>query len=376
MLLPRYYDDKISGMLQEGKVLVLYGPRQVGKTTLIKQFLERFQGKYYLGTGEDRLVRDILESGEVRKIKNAFNGYDLVVIDEAQRIAEAGAGLKLLVDHLPACRVIASGSSSFELSNRLGEPLTGRQKIMLLYPLAALELSETAGPMKVMEMLEQFLVFGCYPESLTAANDTVRMDYLTTLRDSYLLKDILELERIKNSRKLSDLLKLLAFQIGGEVSLNELGNSLGIAKQTVDRYLDLLEKTFVIKRVPGFSRNLRKEVAKTSRYYFWDNGIRNAVINNFNDLRTRNDTGQLWENYLFIERMKKQNYHGIYAANYFWRTYDRKEIDLVEEREGKLFGYEFKWGKKRTAPPGLWKQTYDNAEFELISRENFLDFIT
>lgn len=372
----RFYESEIHEMLRPGKVLVIYGPRQVGKTTLIKTFLKKFDGKYYLGSGEDMLLREIMESESIERIKNAFSGYNLIVIDEAQKIHNIGLGLKMLVDHLPEIPVIASGSSSFELSTKIGEPLTGRQRQITMFPVAALELTEMFGPMRTMEMKEQFMVYGSYPEILVESNDAGRRELLISLRDSYLFKDILELENIKNSRKLSDLLKLIAFQVGREVSLNELSNSLGIAKQTVARYLDLLEKTFIIKQVRGFSRNLRKEVTKTCRYYFWDNGIRNAIINNFNRLDTRDDIGMLWENYLFIERIKKQAYHRIFADNYFWRTYDRQEIDLVEERDGRLFGFEFKWGNKKVRPPRLWLDTYDNAEFMVINQENYLSFIT
>ncbi len=371
----RFYDDKISSLLHNGKVLALYGPRRVGKTTLIKSFLENFSGKFYFGNGDDSALREILESENINRITSAFKGYDLIVIDEAQRIINVGFGLKILVDSLPKCKVIATGSSSFKLSGKIGEPLTGRQKTALLYPLSALELSEEFGRMAINENLENYLIYGSYPEVITAENTEDKKDYLVLLRDSYLFKDILELENIKNFSKLFDLLKLIAFQIGKEVSLNELSNSLEIAKQTVERYLDLLEKTFVIKRVRGFSGNLRKEVTKTSRYFFMDNGIRNAVINNFNNLSTRNDVGLLWENYLFVERIKKQTYKKIYSNNYFWRTYDKKEIDMVEERDGKLFGYEFKWGGKKKASEKLWLETYKNAEFELINKDNYLDFI-
>ncbi len=371
----RFYDDKISSLLHNGKVLALYGPRRVGKTTLIKSFLENFSGKFYFGNGDDSALREILESENINRITSAFKGYDLIVIDEAQRIINVGLGLKILVDNLPECKVIATGSSSFKLSGKIGEPLTGRQKTALLYPLSALELSEEFGRMAINENLENYLIYGSYPEVITAENTEDKKDYLVLLRDSYLFKDILELENIKNSSKLFDLLKLIAFQIGKEVSLNELSNSLEIAKQTVERYLDLLEKTFVIKRVRGFSGNLRKEVTKTSRYFFMDNGIRNAVINNFNNLSTRNDVGLLWENYLFVERIKKQTYKKIYSNNYFWRTYDKKEIDMVEERDGKLFGYEFKWGGKKKTSERLWLETYKNAEFELINKDNYLDFI-
>jgi len=335
-MLTRYYETKIQSLLKPAKVLVLFGPRQVGKTTLINTFLSSYRGNYYFGVGEDRMLRDILESDSPQRIRSSFSGYDLIVIDEAQKIERVGSGLKLLVDHLPDVPVFASGSSSFELSNRLGEPLTGRQRVITLFPFAVMELKEIFGPMKVIEMLPELLIYGGYPEVLTSIQIAQKKEYLIGLRDSLLFKDILELENIRNSRKLSDLLMLIAFQIGKEVSLNELSGSLGIAKQTVERYLDLLEKTFIIKKVRGFSRNLRKEITKSSRYYFWDNGIRNALINNFNDISVRNDIGALWENFLFIERIKKQHYHRIYANNYFWRTYDHKEIDLVEERDGNL----------------------------------------
>ena len=224
-------------------------------------------------------------------------------------------------------------------------------------------------------MLEQLIIYGGYPDVLNAKSKEDKIEYLLTIRDSYLLKDILEMENIRNPSKLSDLLKLIAFQIGHEVSVNELSNNLGIAKKSVERYLDLLEKTFVIKRVSGYSRNLRSEVTKTARYYFYDNGIRNAIINNFNPLDQRDDIGMLWENFLFIERLKKQEYKRIFSNNYFWRTYNRQEIDLVEERDGKLFGYEFKWKQRKIGAPKIWSATYPNSEFEVISKENFLNFL-
>lgn len=375
-LIYRYYDSKMSDSITSGKVFIIYGPRRVGKTTLIKKFLSGFSGKYYFGTGDDKLLRDVFESESTQKIKGAFSGYNLVVIDEAQRISNIGLGLKILIDQFPDLKVIASGSSSFELSNKVGEPLTGRQKIITLYPLSFLELKEEYGPMHSMEMLENFLIYGMYPETITSDNTKDKIEYITSLKNSYLFKDILELEDIRNSDKLLDLLKLISFQIGREVSLNELSTSLGLAKQTIERYLDLLEKAFVIKKVHGFSSgNLRKEITKTCRYYFLDNGIRNAVINNFNTINLRDDIGMLWENFLFSERLKKQSYHKIYSNIYFWRTYDRKEIDLVEERDGELYGYEFKWGNKKVKEPVLWKQTYSNAQYEVITKDNYLDFI-
>lgn len=371
----RYFQYKLDELVLPGKVFILYGPRRVGKTELIKRFIKKFEGKVYQGTGDNMELQQILVSRNLSMFKTVFGAYDLIFIDEAQRIPQIGIALKLLIDHLPNVRIIATGSSSFDLSNALGEPLTGRQKIRTLYPLSILELNEQFGGMDVIHRLEQLMIFGAYPEVLTLESVQEKVEYLMTLRDSYLLKDVLEMESIRNPLKLSELLKLLAYQIGHEVSLNELSNRLGIAKKSVERYLDLLEKSFVIKKVTGFSRNLRNEVTKTARYYFYDNGIRNALISNFNQYRMRNDQGMLWENLLYIERYKSNAYKQIYANSYFWRTYNRKEIDLVEERDGKLFGYEFKLSPKKLKAPGLWTEAYPDASFEVISRDNFLEFL-
>ncbi|MBN2651325.1 MAG: ATP-binding protein [Spirochaetales bacterium] len=372
----RFYEGIIENTLQPEKVLVLYGPRRVGKTSMIKRFLSSYQGRVFLGVGEDMPLRELFASQSIAQLKSAFSGYDIVFIDEAQKIPDIGTGLKILVDHIPGIKVIASGSSSFQLSSQIGEPLTGRNKNIFLFPISALEIKNQFGGMHIIESLEKYLIYGMYPEVLTAENIEEKREYLVTLRDSYLFRDILELENIRNSDKLYDLLRLLAFQIGYEVSLQELGNQLGMSKNTVEKYLNLLEKSFVIKKVHGFSRNLRKEITKTSRYYFLDNGIRNSVINNFNPLNLRDDAGMLWENFLFVERVKKNTYLRSHATNYFWRTYDGKEIDLVEEKDGHLHGFEFKWGSKKTKPPTLWTNTYADSTYEVISKENFLDFVT
>ncbi len=372
----RFYSDKIEKLLEKGKVLVIYGPRRVGKTTLVNEFIDNYTGKFYFASGDNAELRDVLESQTFSKIIPYFKDYDLVVIDEAQRVSEIGLGLKIVVDQIPGLKLIATGSSSFDLSNKLGEPLVGRQRIIKLYPFSVLELKDNFGGAYVFENLNNLLVFGSYPQVITSSSFDEKISFLNQIRDAYLYKDILELEQIRNSQKILDLLRLVAFQIGGEVSLHELGTQLGMSKNTVARYLNLLEKAFVLIRVDGFSRNLRKEVSKMSRYYFYDNGVRNAVIGNFNFLDKRNDVGQLWENFLFIERLKKREYKDIYANNYFWRTYDQKEIDLVEEREGKLYGFEFKWGEKKSKPPKEWLENYDNAEFKVINKENYLDFVT
>jgi len=371
----RYYEDKITDWAKPGKALVFIGPRRVGKTELIKKWLTDFTGKVYTGTGDNLELRDLLSSQNLSRIRLMLEGYDLIFIDEAQRIPDIGYGLKLIVDHLPNIKLLVTGSSSFDLTQKIGEPLTGRYTNRVLYPVSVLELYHQFGGMIVNEGLEELMVFGAYPEVLKTRLKDDKIEYLRNIRDSYLLKDVLELESIRNPAKLSDLLKLLAFQIGKEVSFNELSNTLGIAKQSVERYLDILEKAFIIKKSGGFARNLRNEVTQNCRYYFWDNGIRNALINNFNLPGMRDDTGMLWENFLFIERIKTQEYKRIFSNNYFWRTYDRKEIDLVEERDGRLHGYEFKWKEKPVKAPAKWLETYGNATYEVIHKNNYLSFL-
>ena len=375
-MIKRYYLEKINKILKPNKVLVIYGPRQVGKTTLLNEFLKTYKGRVYSSTGENASLQRVLESSDFSKIIPYFKGYDLIVIDEAQKIRNVGQGLKIIVDQIKGIKVIATGSSSFDLSNKLGEPLVGRQRVKKLFPLSVMELIDNYGLMFPREELENLLIYGSYPEVITSKSYSEKKEYLIQVRDSYLYKDILEFEKIKNNRKILDILRLIAFQIGHEVSLQEIGNSLNLSKNTVERYLDLLEKSFVLINIRGFSRNLRKEVTKMSRYYFYDTGIRNAVIENFNPLENRNDIGALWENFIVMERLKKQAYKPIYANNYFWRTYDQKEIDWIEERDGKLFGYEIKWGNKKYKEPKLWKETYTNAKFKIINRENYLDFVT
>jgi len=372
----RYIEKHLSEYVRPGKVMLLFGPRRVGKTSLIEKYLKENYNSFFIGSGDDINVRDVLSSENPALIISAFKNYEVVFIDEAQRIPEVGWGLKILVDSIRDAKIIASGSSSFDLSNKTGEPLTGRNIICNLYPVSLIELDKNYGGMHVMQNLENYLIFGTYPETIQAPNFQEKAKYLNTLRNSYLFKDILELENVRNPDKLNDLLKLVAFQIGNEVSLNELANSLGIAKQTVERYLDLLEKTYIIFKVRAFSGNLRKEISKSARYYFWDNGIRNSVINNFSLPDARMDMGMLWENFCYVERMKKQKYKQIFSNNYFWRTYDRQEIDLVEEREGKLFAYEFKWSHKRTCKvPDAFAGAYKNISFECVTPKNFMEFL-
>lgn len=373
-MIPRALDN-LGKYLKKGKVLVVYGPRQVGKTTLLKNFLSGTSMKYRLDNGEDLRIAELFYSKNPDTISEYAQGYDLVVIDEAQKIPDIGNGLKMLIDNNPELIVIATGSSSFELAGTVGEPLTGRKRTLTMFPVAQLELSEMFNRYDLKEKLEEFLLFGSYPEVITAKTKEEKSRIVTELAHSYLLKDILAFDRIRNSRIIFDLLRLLAFQTGSEVSLSEIGKNIGIDAKTVNRYIDILEKSFVLFRLTGFSRNLRKEIVKKNKYYFYDTGIRNALISNFNPLNLRNDSGQLWENFLFIERLKHNSYKNKLLNSYFWRTWDQHEVDLVEEREGSLFGYEFKYGSKTPKAPGLWTATYPDASFEVVNRENYLDFV-
>lgn len=378
-MIPRIYDD-LDSLLKKGKVIVIYGPRRVGKTTLVSNYLKKTRLKYRLESGDDLSIAEVLSSQIFEKINQFAMGYDLIVIDEAQRIPQVGLGLKILVDNNPQIKVLITGSSSLSLSYKVGEPLVGRMFDYILYPVSQLELKKQKTLFDLTRKKEEFLIFGSYPEVLEATSYEEKIRILTGIANSYLLRDLIELEKVADIKILFDLLKLIAFQIGSEVSLTELGSNLGIDKKTVARYLWLFEQVFILYNLRGFSRNLRKEISKKSKYYFYDNGVRNAVINNFNDLSTRNDVGALWENFLVIERLKKQEYAhvGSKSNNYFWRTWDQKEIDWVEMREGKLFGFEFKWGKdKPSKSKSAWLKTYKNeAEFEIVNQENYLDFIT
>ena len=341
---------------------------------MLNDFLATTNLKYKLDSGDNIRIQQILSSEDFSQIKDYASGYDLIAIDEAQRIPRVGTGLKIMVDQIPGIKIIATGSSSFELSGQIGEPLTGRKKTLILYPVSQLELSEIYNPYEIKEKLNEWLIFGSYPAVITTKTKEEKINILREIVDSYLLKDILELERVKGSKILIDLLRLLAFQVGNEVSLSELAQQLGIDYKTVARYLDLLQKAFIIFILSGFSRNLRKEITKKNKYYFYDNGIRNAIISNFNGLELRDDIGKLWENFIISERIKKQTYKKISANNYFWRTWNGQEIDWVEERGGKLFGYEIKWSKNKIKSPKGWS-AYKKAKFEIIGRENYFKFI-
>lgn len=377
MYIPQIQLNNLKKLLTPKKTVIVYGPRRCGKTTLLERFLKDIPEKNYLFvTGEDITVRELLSSQSIESLKSFVGNKKFLIIDEAQKIKNIGLNIKLILDHLPKIKVIASGSSSFDLAKQVGEPLTGRKFTLKMFPLAQLELSSIENKAQIASHLEERLIYGSYPEVVLLKDNTSRTAYLRELVSSYLYKDILELDGLRHSDKLIKLLQLLSFQIGKEISYDELGRQLGMSKNTVDRYLDLLEKSFVVFKLAGFSRSLRKEISKNQRYYFYDVGIRNALINNFNQLSIRNDIGMLWENYIVCERLKKQEYLQSPANNYFWRTYDQKEIDLIEEYSGKLHGYEIKWSVKKSKPPKEWLKTYKNSEYSLITKNNYLEFIS
>lgn len=371
----QYLLDTLDEIQRRQRVLVIYGPRRIGKTTLLQHYLQT-QQNYLFVSGEDIDVQHYLSSQSIEKLRTFVGNHSLLVIDEAQKINQVGLNLKLLTDHCPDLRIIATGSSAFDLAHHLGEPLTGRKITLQMFPLSQIELSKQETPAQTRARLEQRLIYGSYPEVILEKNPADKRDYLHELTRSYLYKDILELDGLRKSPQINRLLQLLALQVGSEVSLHELGQQVGLNKNTVEKYLDLLEKSFVLIRVNGYSRNLRKEVSKKARYYFYDVGVRNALVNQFNPLSLRTDVGALWENYLVIERLKKQSYFRQITNNYFWRTYQQQEVDWVEDYEGQLIGYEFKWKPQKVKAPSQWSVSYPQAKFSVIHPDNYLDFIT
>ena len=361
--------------LRKSPVVIIYGARQVGKTTLVLEFLKTYKKKSVYYTGDDLDFANTISSCSLSTFQKMLVDIDLVVIDEAQKISNIGRAVKLIVDNIPNIKVILTGSSSLDLANKTGEPLTGRKRVLTLYTISQKELLLSNTPFELEKLLEDILIYGSYPSVLTSKSNKEREEKLREISTSYLLKDILAFNLVKNSKVIYNLLRLLAFQIGSEVSLNEISSHIGVDKNTVARYLDLLEKSFVIFELGGFSRNLRKEVYKSRKYYFYDLGIRNAVIANFNKIELRNDIGQLWENFLIIERLKRNEYSKMYPNYYFWRTYDKQEIDFIEEYKGKLSAYELKWNKKNVSIPKDFLSTYENSSFKVITKENYLDFV-
>lgn len=377
MMIPRRLTDTVIDKLKvSNKGVVIYGARQVGKTTLSNEVIIKLGLKTLTINGDQSRFVDIISSRDLAKIQSMTTGYELLLVDEAQRIPEIGINLKIILDNIPSLKVLVTGSSSLDLASKISEPLTGRVWNYHLYPISFLELTSLYNPAELDNTVEDRLVYGSYPEIFSLTGETQRREYLQNLSDAYLYRDLIEFGEIKNSSKIRDLLKLLAFQIGSEVSLSELGTSLGMSKDTVSRYIDLLEKSFIVFRLKGFSRNLRKEVSKMNKIFFYDLGVRNILIDNLKALKDRSDMGQLWENFLITERMKLLAYKQDYASTYFWRTHTGAELDYVEEKGGLLYGFEFKLGDKIAKVPTGWIRNYPSSNFRGINRSNFLDFVT
>ena len=331
-------------------------------------------GKIIKVNGDEIKYTELLSSRDFSKMKLLLDSYEVLFIDEAQRIPDIGINLKIIFDNMPGMKILVTGSSSFELANQVKEPLTGRTATLKLMPLSLQEIKQNTNIFDIQQRLEEFMIFGLYPEITHYSNASEKEKYMTELSSSYLYKDVLELSNIRNSSKISSLLKLLAFQIGKEVSLNEIGQSLGMSQETVSSYIDLLEKSFIVFRLSGFSRNLRKEVGKRDKIYFWDLGVRNCIIQNFASLTIRNDVGEMWENLMVTERIKYLSNNQLNANSYFWRTYTGAEIDYVEEKNGELFAYEIKYSKARKKAPQTWIENYGN-NFQCITRDNFWEFV-
>ncbi|MBP1677120.1 MAG: Archaeal ATPase [Bacteroidetes bacterium] len=371
----RIIQRRIIQRLKPNKVILLFGARRVGKTILLRDIVADFSGKSLILNGEDSNTLSLLDRQTVANYRQLLEGIDLLVIDEAQNIPNIGQKLKLIVDEIDGIRVIASGSSSFDLLNKTGEPLVGRSTSFLLFPFSQSELSAVENPFETRANLESRLIYGSYPELTQIIGNEEKTEYLRDIVNAYLLKDILSVEGLKNSSKMKDLLRLIAFQMGNEVSYDELGRQLGMSKNTVEKYLDLLSKVFVIYRLGAYTTNQRNEVSKAGKWYFYDNGIRNAIIGNFQPLSARQDAGALWESYLIAERIKQNQYLGLNKEFYFWRIYGGKEIDLIESSADTLNAFEFKWGNKIPKVPAPFAGNYPTATFTVINQQNYLDFI-
>lgn len=374
MIFKRTIQNTIEKNLFKGKVIVIYGARRVGKTTLVKQTLENYPDGKYINC--DLLqYKAALETTNSELLGDFIGKARLLILDEAQNIKDIGKVLKIMADTFPRVQVIATGSSSFELSNKLSEPLTGRSRFYHLYPFSMEELGQKHSLIELDAKINNILRFGLYPEVFGRSEEEATEE-LQNIASTYLFKDVLQLDNLKRSDLIFKLLKALALQAGNEISYNELARLLGENVHTVKRYIEILEQAFIIFRLPSFSQNLRKELGKRNKIYFFDVGIRNAIINNFSPIDLRNDVGALWENFCIVERIKNNHFQRVFKNYYFWRTYNQKEIDFVEEYNGKLEAFEFKWNPKNTVkPPKDFLTAYPDAGFTVINNKNYFGFI-
>ncbi len=375
-IISRVLIPRLKARLFQGKAIVLLGPRQADKTTLVQNLLARTEKKHLLLNADEPDIRELLNNCTSTKLRSIIGRHEIICIDEAQRVPNIGITLKLITDQIPEVQVIATGSSSLELNSSISEPLTGRKFEYTLYPLAFAELTEHHGLLEEHRLLEQRLIYGTYPEIATSIGNEEEL--LKMLTESYLYKDVLTLEGIQKPALLEKIVKALALQIGGEVSFQEIGQMTGADSHTVERYIDLLEKTFVVFKLPSYSRNVRNEIKKGRKVYFFDNGIRNAVIGNFLPLSSRTDKGALWENYLISERLKLTSNLGMAASQYFWRTTQQQEIDYIEETNQHLRAYEFKWNpkKNRTLFPKTFTRNYPHADTLTVTPSNYEIFLS
>ena len=373
-MINRKIEKNIVENLFKGKVIIIYGARQVGKTTLVKKIADDYKSQSGYFNCDLISVQDALSILEANRIKNFLGDHNIIILDEAQRIKNIGLILKILIDTYPELQIIATGSSSFDLANEINEPLTGRKIVFNLFPLSVEEIMGDNGFLYIDSKLEKILRYGTYPD-VFFSEDKEAASKLEEIASSYFFKDILSFDKIKKSSIIVKLLQLLALQVGSEVSYNELASKLGINRITVEKYIDILEQCFILFRINSFSRNLRNEISKAIKIYFYDLGVRNILIKNLNPLDIRNDAGFLWENFCILERIKRNKYNNIFANYYFWRTYDQKEIDFIEERDGKLFAYEFKLNREHSKAPSIFLETYKNSQYQTINRENYYKFL-
>ena len=374
--LSRQIEAVVSKYLIKNKVVMILGARRVGKTELLYKIANHVREKYILLNGDDITTIQAFETRSVESLKKIVGDIKLLIIDEAQEIPDIGKKLKLMVDSIPDIKIIVSGSSAFELNNELGEPLVGRKYTLHLYPLSQQEFSQKETRLETIARLDERLIYGGYPELLHIPNLKDKAAYLREQVNSYLLKDVLSFEGIKKRDKILMLLTKIAYRAGSEISIEGLANEIQVSKNTVEKYLDLFAKVFILYKVVGFSRNMDNEITKKNKWFFVDNGIRNAVINNFHPLNMRDDLGLLWENYINAERKKKIEYEQERIDEYFWRTHTRQEIDRIEEKDGRLFAYEYKFSRpKKESPPPLFARNYPEASFQIIHKDNYLEYI-
>lgn len=359
---------------EKQKVIVLFGPRQVGKTTLVNEILEQSTFSYLKINAEDIRYNEVFSSSNLDIMMSLVEDNQILFIDEAQMITDIGVNLKILHDAKPNLKIIVTGSSSFELANRMQEPLTGRIVTYKLFPFSIKEISEEQSRFDIAQNRNDYLLYGLYPEVYMLEKKKEKVDLLYHLASSYLYKDILQLLNLKHSEKLSKLLKLLALQLGSTVSINKLANALDMSSETVQNYIDLLEKSFVIFRLSAFSKNKTKEISKSDKIYFYDLGIRNALIENFAPISSRTDIGGMWENFVITERAKKLSYEREYITPYFWRTYNGAEIDYIEEKDQILNAFEIKYGSKKDKLPTTWRENYGES-FQSINESNWVNWV-